>query len=96
MGVALVCRAAALTVDIAKRDDRVGRVVDLESLPIHARRGAVAVTGTAGVPRSTQGQHQRFYYSTLSGRSWRYSRVPVNAWIGAARRVVVVAVASRV
>jgi len=58
VSVALERRAAALAVDVAKGNDRVGRVVDLESLPVDARRGAVAVAGTARIPESLQGRCQ--------------------------------------
>lgn len=47
---ALQRRAAALAVDIAEGNDRVGRVVDLHALPVHADRRAVAVAGAAGGP----------------------------------------------
>jgi len=96
MRVALEGRATTLAINIAKRDDRVGRVVDLESLPVDASRGAVAVTGTTGESRSTQRQHQPTSYSISPRRSQRYSRILVNAWKGAARRIAVVAVAWRV
>jgi len=36
MGVALVCRAAALAIDIAKYDDRVRCVIYLNPLPVNA------------------------------------------------------------
>ena len=51
---ALIRRAAALAVDVAVGDDGAGRRVDLETLPVDARRRAVAVARRAGVTVSTQ------------------------------------------
>lgn len=53
MRATLQSRATALAVDVAKRDDAAGRVVNLNSLPVHTDRSAIAVglaTGETGKP----------------------------------------------
>lgn len=72
MRAALQRRTTALAVDIAVGDDRIGGVVNLQTLPVHADRGAVAVARAAGRPVLERERPCQYPYLRMG---WRYKDI---------------------